>query len=572
MMEQPEEQLLKTLKNFQDINPAAIDRLIEAGHDISLVKNLLEEGIVSQENLAAVVMKEFHIPFVDLAQYHLDNSLKSVLTERSAREYQALPLSMLGNTLTVVMADPLNTKVVDDLKCLTGKDIEIAMASQKQITEVINQFYRQEALEGVLEEKKKAPMTFEILRDNEMEKTPCLNENKASDLQETSLFRLVNLVIQEALRQRATDIHIEPCLQGERVRFRIDGVLKDILTIPQEGRNVFAARIRRMAHLESVDPQALQEGCFKMKKGQQEVFFQVSFLPTTFGQKIAMRLLNRHQKPEDIQNLGFSNRAIDILQAAIEKPCGMILITGPADSGKSTTLYALLQKLNTPARHILTVEDPVVCLVDGLTQFELRTDAGINFEVGLRTVLRQSPDVLMLQEIRDAAITEMLLNASLGGKLVLSSFYTHNVLDVLSCLMDMGLDPFKLAWGVHVIASQRLYRRLCDSCKSPVEAPVEILEKFNRKLEDGTFFEAKGCEHCQQTGYVGRRAVMEVLRVDDDIRQMILKAQAPEQIIQYAKENQGMKLLFDDLIDKMCQGETSLTEVLRISSEDDYKI
>jgi len=377
-------------------------------------------------------------------------------------------------------------------------------------------------------------------------------------------------IFKEALAQRASDIHIEPLEQGMRVRFRIDGVLQDILTIPKESKNAIGARIKFMANLDAANTQTPQDGRFKMKVGGQEVDFRVSMLPTSFGQKIVVRVLDKNNFSADLSKLGFSKNVMTVLEEAIDKPRGMVLVTGPAGSGKSTTLYSLIAKLNTPERNIITIEEPMEYSVDGLTQIEVKPDIGLNFAAGLRAILRQSPDVVMVGEIRDAQTADIAVKASLTGQLVLSTLPTNSASGAVTRLVDMGLEPFLVASSLGVVCAQRLCRRICDSCKKPADVKPEILKRIQHRLKAGiVLYEGKGCARCRGTGYKGRLGVAQVLQIDDNIRDMILKGKTSMEINRYAQKNQGMKLLFDDVVDKMYEGQTTLTEVFRVASEDE---
>jgi len=554
-MDTTQERILKTLKSLPNIHPADIDALMEVQQDkkISLVKALLKQGIISEQDLLVLLMRELHIPSIDLTKYRFDERLKSILPEKSARQYLVMPISLLGGTLTVAIADPLNVFIMDDLRNVTGKEIEIVIASESQILRVIDQFYKSAS----------ADMAYASLN---ME----TEQEESQAVVEAPVIRIVNLIIKEALRQRASDIHIEPLEQGMRVRFRIDGILQDILTIPKESKNAVGVRIKLMANLDITNTQTPQDGRFKMKVGNQEVDFRVSMLPTIFGQKIVMRVLDKNSLSVGLSKLGFSKNARDLLEGSIYKPYGMILVTGPTGSGKSTTLYSLIAKLNTSERNIVTIEEPVEYLVDGLTQIEVKPDIGLNFATGLRAILRQSPDVVMVGEIRDAETADIAIKASLTGQLVLSTLHTNSASGAVTRLVDMGLEPFLVASSLVLVCAQRLCRRICDSCKRAMDIKPEILKKIQHRIKPGiVLYEGKGCERCRGTGYQGRVGVTEVLQIDDNIRDMILKRKTSMEITRYAQKNQGMKLLFDDVVDKMCVGETTLTEVFRVASEDE---
>jgi len=572
VMDTTQDRILKTLKSLPNINPSDIDALAQVQEDknISLVKALLQQGVISEQDLLVLLMRELHIPSIDLTKYRFDERLKSVLGEKSARQYMVMPLSLLGQTLTVAVADPLNVFVIDDLRNVTGKDIEIVLASETQIKGVIDHFYNSDSVSRAHPATHEAAAGFEILHGKDGQKDSLPEQGESEPQEEAPVIRIVNLVIKEALRQRASDIHIEPLEQGMRVRFRIDGILQDILTIPKESKNAVGVRIKLMANLDITNTQTPQDGRFKMKVGKQEVDFRVSLLPTTFGQKIVMRVLDKNNLSVGLSKLGFSKNAQTILEEAIYKPYGMILVTGPTGSGKSTTLYSLISKLNTAERNIITIEEPVEYLVDGLTQIEVKPDIGLNFAMGLRAVLRQSPDVVMVGEIRDAETADIAIKASLTGQLVLSTLHTNSASGAVTRLVDMGLEPFLVASSLVLVCAQRLCRRICDSCKKPMDIKPEMLKKIQHRIKaDTILYEGKGCDRCRGTGYKGRLGVTEVLQIDDNIRDMLLKKNTSIEITRYAQKNQGMKLLFDDVVDKMLAGETTLTEVFRVASEDE---
>ena len=575
-MDTIQERILKTLKEMPNVNPADIDALIEVQQDnkANLVKTLLRQGIVSEQDLLILLMRELHIPSIDLTKYRFDDRLKSFLPEKIARQYLVMPISLLGQTMTVAIADPLNVFVMDDLRNVTGKEIEIVIASESQILQAVNQYYRSASSIMSHATLSVESRDFETLQSKDNLKDGLQDSvtqtEESQHVEEAPVIRIVNLVIKEALRQRASDIHIEPQEAGMRVRFRIDGILQDILTIPKESKNAVGVRIKLMANLDITNTQTPQDGRFKMKVGKQEVDFRVSMLPTTFGQKIVMRVLDKNNLSVGLSKLGFSKAAMTVLEESIYKPYGMILVTGPTGSGKSTTLYSLISKLNTPERNIITIEEPVEYLVDGLTQIEVKADIGLNFATGLRAVLRQSPDVVMVGEIRDAETADIAIKASLTGQLVLSTLHTNSAAGAVTRLVDMGLEPFLVASSLVLVCAQRLCRRICDSCKKPMDMTPEVLKKIQHRIKKDTIlYEGKGCERCRGTGYKGRVGVTEVLQIDDNIRDMLLKKSTSLDITRYAQKNQGMKLLFDDVVDKMCAGETTLTEVFRVASEDE---
>ncbi len=561
------DRILDALRQLPNINPADIDALIYAQQDqkIGLVKALIKQGLISEKDLLVLLVKELHVPSIDLSKYRFEDKLKSIVSEKVARQYQVIPMSCFGETLTVATADPMNIMVIDDLRNITGKNVDIVLATESQILKAIDQFYASNSDAIAQVTQSLDTESFEVIGSTEQNQS-----FDARDGEEAPVIRMVNLIIKEAIRQRASDIHMEPAEEGMRVRFRIDGVLQDILTVPKESQTAVMVRIKIMSKLDITVYQLPQDGRFKMRIGSQEIDFRVSMLPTTFGQKVVMRVLDKGNLSVGLGKLGFSAGSMKLLEEAMYKPFGMILVTGPTGSGKSTTLYSIINKLNTPDRNVITIEEPVEYLVDGLTQIEVKHDIGLNFAVGLKAVLRQSPDVVMVGEIRDNETADIAIKASLTGQLVLSTLHTNDAAGAVTRLVDMGLEPFLVASSLVLVCAQRLCRRVCQHCKKPVEIPAETLKKIPRKFKpDTVFYEGKGCDRCRHTGYLGRLGVTEILLIDDEVRRMLIAGKSSDAIAAYAQKEQGMKLLFDDIIDKMCEGQTTLTEVFRLTAQEE---
>jgi type IV pilus assembly protein PilB len=566
-METTRDKILKVIRALPNVDPTQIDAVFSGQHgkSMGLVKLLLQQNIVSEQELMVLLVRELHIPSIDLSKYRFDERLKAAVPEKIARQYSVVPISSLGDTLTVAVADPLNVFIADDLRNITGKNVDMVIATESQIKTAIDQYYTSASASIAQVTENLESEGMEIIAGEE--KPPDINTDGAD---EAPVIRMANLVIKEAIRQRASDIHMEPTADGMRVRFRIDGILQDILNIPKERQNAVAVRIKIMARLDITAQQVPQDGRFKMRIGSQEIDFRVSLLPTTFGQKVVMRVLDKGNLSIGLGKLGFSKAAVKVLDEGIRKPFGMILVTGPTGSGKSTTLYSIINQLNTPERNIITIEDPVEYLVDGLTQIEAKHDIGLNFAAGLRAILRQSPDVVMVGEIRDSETADIAIKASLTGQLVLSTLHTNNAAGAATRLIDMGLEPFLVASSLVLVCAQRLCRRICPHCKKPIEVPPEALKRIGNRIKPGTvFYEGKGCDHCRHTGYLGRLGVTEILQIDDRVRDLLITGKSADDISEYAQKHQGMRLLFDDVIDKMSQGETSLAEVFRITSDED---
>ncbi len=569
MAETLRDKILNILIKSQHLKPEDIEAAIalQKTKGVSLERALIEKGLIAEKDLLVLLVRELNIPFINLGKYTIDPSLKEIVPERVARQYRIIPLSALENSITIALSDPFNVFALDDLKHITGREIEVVMSTTDEIAKAIDQYYGSSAALTVSDISKDINVgDFEIVSEQEHP------EDTGSALDESEkapIIRMVNLIIKEALRQKASDIHMDPIVEGMRVRYRLDGVLQDILEIPKENQNAVTVRIKIMSRLDITVNQIPQDGRFKLKIASKEVDFRVSVLPTTFGQKIVMRVLDKENLSIGLKGLGFTERSIVMMGEAIKKPFGMILVTGPTGSGKSTTLYSILNELNTVDRNIVTAEDPVEYLVDGLTQIHTRPEIGLTFAEGLRAILRQSPDVVMVGEIRDNETADIAIKASLTGQLVLSTLHTNDAAGALTRLVDMGVEPFLVASSLILTSAQRLCRRVCEGCKKPVEIPKEVLASLAYKFKPGTvFYQGAGCDLCRHTGYKGRMGITEVLEIDDMVREMLLGAKTSDEIKRYARQKKGMVTLWEDAMEKCLAGLTTLEEVLRITTND----
>lgn len=563
------DKILKALLETRKIKKEDVEDAIalQKQKGISLERALIEKNLIQEKDLLLMLVRELNIPFINLSKYKIDPNLKEIIPERIARLYQIIPLSLLDYTLTVAISDPLNVFVVDDLKNITGKEIDIVISTGSEIAKAIDQFYGVEKVASVQDITKDIEAeNFEIVSGQDQEED---SDTVIDESEKAPIIRIVNLVIKEAIRQRASDIHLEPAPEGMRVRYRIDGVLLEILNIPKDSQNAVVVRIKIMSRLDITTVHTPQDGRFKLKVGGKEIDFRVSILPTTHGQKVVMRILDKGNLASGVKGLGVSAAAVKILEEGIKKPFGMILVTGPTGSGKSTTLYSLISELNTIERNIITVEDPVEYLVDGLTQIQARPEIGLTFAEGLRAILRQSPDVVMVGEIRDNETADIAIKASLTGQLVLSTLHTNDAAGAVTRLIDMGVESFLVASSLVLVTAQRLCRKICQECKEPMEVPKKTLDKLAYKFKPGTvFYHGRGCDACRKSGYRGRTGITEVLLIDDQVRIMLMEGKSSDQIKEYARKSQGMKTLFEDAMEKFSEGITSLEEVLRVTSGD----
>ena len=561
--------VINTLIESLDIKKTDIEDAIELqkSKGISLDKALIEKGLINEEDLLVLLVKELHIPFINLKKYKIDPTLKGVIPERVARQYHIIPISMLENTITIAIPNPLNIFVVDDLKNITGSDIDVVMSTDSDIIRSIDNYYGSHLTSSVQDVSKDIDVAdFEIVSEQDMAQQEDVSADQGD---QAPIIRMVNLIIREALKQRASDIHIEPMVDYVRVRYRIDGVLIDAVKIPKENQNAVLVRVKIMSRLDITASRVPQDGRFKMKTGSQEVDFRVSLLPTTFGQKIVLRVLDKKNLKIGLDGLGFSPDAVQVLKKGVIQPFGMILVTGPTGSGKSTTLYSIINQLNTVDKNIITVEEPVEYLIEGLTQIQVRPEIGLTFASGLRSILRQSPDIVMVGEIRDFETADIAIKASLTGQLVFSTLHTNDSAGAMTRLVDMGVEPFLVSSSVIIVCAQRLCRKICTRCKKPIEIPDCVLKGLKYEFKPGAvFYQGKGCDHCRQTGYYGRIGITEILEIDDHIREMLIKGDSSDKIKEYAREQKGMTLLWDDIMAKFIAGETTLEEVIRVTTSD----
>jgi len=530
---------------------------------------LVEKGIISEETLLSLLSKQLFMPELHLTKYKFDLNIINLIPERMARLYNLIPLSRIGDTLTVSMSDPLNVFALDDVKSLTGCDIDIVISPEDEISKAIDAHYHLESkdMQQILEEATLTHPDLEkedikLVREEEIDLSSVIQESE-----KPPIVQLVDLMLTQALKKRSSDIHIEPEFDSLRIRYRIDGSLHDIFKIPKINQKAILARVKIISNLDITENRIPQDGRFKVKFEGKEVDFRVSSLPTTFGQKFVLRALDKANLSIGLDKLGFSQTPLAIFKEAIAKPFGMILVTGPTGSGKSTTLYSVLSQLNTPERNIITIEDPVEYQIEGITQIQVKPDIGLDFASGLRSLLRQSPDIIMIGEIRDSETADIAVKAALTGQLVFSTLHTNDAISSVTRLMDMGVEPFLVASSLIMLCAQRLARKICTKCRKPIEVPAAFLEEIGFK-EKVTFYAAEGCKYCNNTGFYGRIAILEAIMIDDTMREMIIRKKSNDEIKNYAVEKAGMKTLRNNAFLKVKEELTTLDEALRITTEE----
>ncbi|HRI88909.1 MAG TPA: ATPase, T2SS/T4P/T4SS family, partial [Candidatus Hydrogenedentes bacterium] len=487
-------------------------------------------------------------------------------------QYQMLPVSVTGDVLTLAMADPLNIMALDDLRMLTSYEIEPVVAVQSELGEAINRHYGGKHSDALYDELLSADSTKNdgvqvVEKKDEIEDIA----HAQAEAQDAPVIRLVNLILVSALENRASDIHIEPYERTLRVRYRVDGMLEEQKCPPKSVQSALISRLKIMSGLDIAEHRLPQDGRFRIKFRGHEVDFRVSILPCYHGEKVVMRVLDKSSLSLDLDTLGFADQPMEAFREALALPFGMILLTGPTGSGKTTTLYSALHKLNGPDTNIITVEDPVEYELFGVNQVQVRSEIGLTFAAGLRSILRQDPDVIMVGEIRDEETADIAIKAALTGHLVLSTLHTNDAASVFTRLIDMNMEPFLVQSSVGMAAAQRLLRRVCPDCKEPISVPEEVLERIQYRNRPGAppprFVRGRGCSKCKDTGYRGRLAVIEAMTNYPDLQELIM-TRAPSAEIKRAAIQCGMSTLRQNALQKAAEGITTIEEVLRVSAAD----
>jgi len=526
-------------------------------------KLLVERGVVTDAQLTELLSRELGLPMISLAKYRLDPAVARTVPERMARRYSLLALTKFGERLVVAMSDPRNIFAIDDLKALTQTAIDPVLATPVEIQRAIEQVYASTVL---TDEAMDAPAEGGDADELNTAVALMLSETGEG---EAPVVKVINLMTIEAMRHHASDIHLEPTRTTLRVRYRIDGRLMEVHRLPKAVQNPVLTRLKIMSGLDITEWRLPQDGRFKARLEEREVDFRVSVLPLTQGGKVVMRLLDKSNLSLGLDHLGFLPESIEQFKAAVKRPHGMILVTGPTGSGKSTTLYSVLSELNQSTRNIITVEDPVEYQVEGITQVQVNAEVGLTFAGGLRAILRQSPDVVMIGEIRDFETADIAMKASLTGQLVLSTLHTNDAPSAVTRLVDMGVEPFLVASSVNLIEAQRLVRKLCQKCREPFTPTDTLIQQLKLPRDaTSTYFKAAGCRFCSQTGYRGRMGIIEVFQVDERVRELIVTRAPSWEIKDYAVKGLGMVPLREDGLRKAQKGLTTLEEVIAVTSEE----
>jgi type IV pilus assembly protein PilB len=575
-----------------------------------LGSNLIKLGIISDEVITSVLSRQYGVPSINLELFHIEEETVKLISHEVAVKYSVLPISKVGSTLTMAMADPTNVFAMDDIKFMTGLNVEPVIASEASIQKAIADYYSSSkelelagfdienefgnistrvAANGNGKLRKKSDVEDKLtdsdlkvslshLKFDEGENADLevIEENDEIDLAELAkasedapVVRLVNVLLVDSLRRGASDIHVEPYEKDFRIRFRIDGLLYDVMHPPMKMRDALISRLKIMAKLDISEKRLPQDGRIKIKvkidDRSRELDFRVSTLPTLFGEKVVLRLLDKEKLMLDMTRLGFEPESLEMFQRNISKPYGMVLVTGPTGSGKTNTLYSALQSLNQPETNIMTAEDPVEFNLPGINQVQMKEQIGLNFAAALRSFLRQDPNIVLVGEIRDFETAEIAIKAALTGHLVLSTLHTNDAPSTVSRLVNMGIEPFLVATSVNLVQAQRLIRRVCSECKQEHKVPVEALVEIGFHEDEAAelkVYQGAGCSRCNDTGYKGRVGLFEVMEVTDDLRELIIIGASSIEIRKRAIEL-GMVTLRESGLTKLREGITTIEEVVK---------
>jgi type IV pilus assembly protein PilB len=524
-------------------------------------------GFLQENQLSEFVARQYGVPDINLDEFDIDPAVIQLIPEEVAQKHSVLPVNRAGSTLILATADPSNIFAIDDIKFLTGYNVEVVVAAEEQIKRAIDRYYdKANALDDIMGDFDDSDMEV-ISGDDDVDVNALAKESE-----DAPVVKLVNLILTDAVKRNASDIHIEPYEKEFRVRYRIDGVLYEVMKPPLKLKNAITSRIKIMSELDIAERRLPQDGRIKLKLGRgKEMDYRVSVLPTLFGEKTVMRLLDKSNLQLDMTKLGFEQVQLDVFKHAIHQPFGMVLVTGPTGSGKTTTLYSALSELNKISENISTAEDPVEFNLMGINQVQMHDDIGLNFAAALRSFLRQDPDIIMVGEIRDFETAEIAVKAALTGHMVLSTLHTNDAPSTINRLLNMGIEPFLVASSVNAILAQRLARRVCGECKEQdTETLKEAMVAAGLSEEEARAtkpMKGRGCNNCSNTGYRGRVALYEVMRVGEELKEFILNGASATEIKREAIRL-GMLTLRRSALNKFKEGVTTLSEVHRVSAAD----
>jgi type IV pilus assembly protein PilB len=519
---------------------------------------LVKLGLIEETEVTKMLARQYRMPAVDLSRFEVDPKILKLLTPDIAIKHTVLPLKREGRTLTIAIADPNNITAIEDIKFITRCDVFPVVAGEYTLRNAIDRYYQQSdaQLQNLLK-------TVEAAEDLEVVEEQQEEDVKAGDIAEDApVVKLINGLLTDAVKRGASDVHIEPFEHELRVRYRVDGALQEVMKPPIKMRAALTSRVKIMAQLNIAERRVPQDGRIKLKMGSRVIDFRVSTLPVLFGEKIVLRILDKGNLTFDLSKFGFEPKAEADLMKAILNPYGMVLVTGPTGSGKTTTLYSALSKINTIEVNIMTAEDPVEYNLMGINQVLVRNDVGMTFAAALKAFLRQDPNIIMVGEIRDLETGSIAIKAALTGHLVLSTLHTNDAPSTVTRMIDMGIEPFNVASAVNLIVAQRLVRRVCSGCKAEHNYSDEELHSMGIDRKDGPFYKGTGCDVCNGTGYKGRQGLYEVMLMTSALRRLVLRGGSTEELREQGVKEGMLTLRMDGMV-KVKRGVTTLEEVVK---------
>lgn len=548
----------------------ALEKQTQSGVHETIADVLVRMGFISERDKASCMGKQWGIEFVDLTDYSYDHDTLKLVSQELARRYRVIPLSKSANRVLLAMQDPLDVYAIDEIRLITGLDVDPVISTAESIQRAISEWYSpgsSGSSEAAVSELIDGFDSAEIDLGGAARGDDDASIEELRGLSEGApVIRLANLILTRGIHDRCSDIHLQPGKTSLRVRYRLDGILHDGMTVPKRAQSSLISRLKIMSDMDIAEKRAPQDGRISATVDGRQYDFRVSTLPSVYGEKVVLRILDKSSIMVGLNRLGFLTQTQELFESIINRTYGVILVTGPTGSGKSTTLYSVLSKLNSGEKNILTIEDPVEYELAGITQTQVNVKAGLTFAAGLRTMLRQDPDIIMLGEIRDKETATIATEAALTGHLVLSTLHTNDAPGSVTRLMDMGIEPFLIASSVICVLAQRLLRLICPKCKESYIPLKDALKRLEMMTEDGpdvTFSRGRGCAHCNGTGYKGRIGIYELMPISDNIRDMILARESSYRIRETAVK-EGMKTLRDDAMEKILLGLTTLEESLRV--------
>jgi type IV pilus assembly protein PilB len=546
------------------INEQVLDDALAFQHNTNepLLKILIDQGFINDDIKAQVLAEQWHMPFVDVMAEQIASDVLALVDQERAKRYGFVAFKREEGVVSIALSDPTNIELMDYLLATYGRETKFFVAPKNAIYGAIEKYY---VVGNSIKEASSEAKTEVIAEAGEEISIEQLREMG----QDAPVIRLVNTIITQAIVERASDIHVEPQKDHLRIRYRVDGILQEKQKLPRNIQAGVLSRIKIMSNMDIAERRKPQDGRISLRIENKAIDFRVSSLPTIYGEKIVLRILDKSSAMVPLENLGFLNDTLTLFNNVISQPYGMIIISGPTGAGKTTTLYSALNRLNTPGKNIVTVEDPVEYQMDGLNQVQVNVKADMTFANGLRSILRQDPNIVLIGEIRDGETAQIAIEAALTGHLVLSTLHTNDAPSVATRLIDMGIEPFLIASSLIGATAQRLARKICPDCKQPYVPPASALEGLGLstrgKLEDVTFYKGVGCPKCRGSGYLGRTGIHEMMKVDDDLRHLILNKASARDMSQSARSH-GMRTLLEDALVKAREGIITLEEVLRVVS------